>query len=47
MLKYCKKCVLPNTRPNIIFDKNQVCDGCSTSNQKSIEIDWQEREKNF
>ncbi len=46
-MKYCKKCVLPNTRPNITFDKNQVCDGCITSNQKSTEIDWQARENFF
>ena len=29
MIKWCKSCVLPNTRPNIIIDKDGVCNACN------------------
>ncbi len=27
-IKYCKKCVMPNTRPGIKFDEEGVCYPC-------------------
>ena len=41
-LKYCTKCLMPNTRPRIIFDKNGVCNACSYSQEKQ-NIDWDDR----
>ena len=28
-IKYCKKCVIPNTRPDINFDNLGVCSACN------------------
>ena len=37
-MKYCTKCVMPDTRPGIVFTEG-VCDGCrSFANQKTV--DW-------
>ncbi len=43
-LKYCKICILPNTRPNLIFDKTGICDGCKKIQKK---INWNLRLKEF
>ena len=43
-MKYCKKCVMPNTRPGIIFDKDGICSACRHSEQKE-RIDWKKRWK--
>lgn len=43
-MKYCKKCVQPDTRPRIVFDEEGVCYACRYA--ESIEnIDWGERQK--
>lgn len=28
---YCKKCLMPNTKPNLSFDKNGICAACNNS----------------
>lgn len=43
-MKYCKKCVQPDTRPGIKFDKEGVCPACRFA-EVSEKIDWQERQK--
>ena len=27
-MKYCKKCIMPDTRPDQIFNENGVCNAC-------------------
>lgn len=44
-MQYCKKCVLPDTRPNLNFDENGQCN-CGSSKTAPL-IDWQHREKLF
>lgn len=45
-MKYCKKCVMPDTRPGIVFDGEGVCSACrSYENRKNI--DWDARWKEF
>ena len=44
-IKYCKKCILPNTRPNLNIDEFGNCN-CNFS-EDAIEIDWEKREKLF
>ncbi|SKB95331.1 N-acetyl sugar amidotransferase [Lachnospiraceae bacterium] len=44
MMRFCKKCVMPNTRPHITFDKNGVCIACQ-NNEKKKKIDWDKRLK--
>lgn len=43
-LKYCKKCVMPSTRPRIVFDKDGVCSACRFQKRKKT-IDWNARKK--
>jgi N-acetyl sugar amidotransferase len=43
-MKYCTKCVMPDTRPKISFDKYGVCGACRASEYKKA-IDWTAREK--
>ena len=43
-IQYCKKCILPNTRPNLFIKENDlVCSVCSNTTKK---IDWKKRKKN-
>ena len=37
-MKYCTKCVMPDTRPGITFDENGVCSACqSYENRKKVD----------
>jgi N-acetyl sugar amidotransferase len=42
-MKYCKKCVQPDTRPGIVF-KDGVCGACLWEDEKK-KIDWSARER--
>lgn len=44
IMKYCKKCLQPNTRPGIMFDEEQICYACRYEESKQS-IDWLAREK--
>ncbi len=46
MIKFCKTCLMPNTRPRIVFNQEDICNACVHS-KKKIEIDWKSREKEF
>ena len=41
---YCKRCVLPNTKPGLILDHEGICSACRSVEQK-WEIDWEDRAK--
>ena len=41
-MKYCIKCLQPDTRPNIKFDKKGICPACNYYDQLG-DIDWEER----
>lgn len=43
-MKYCKKCLQPDTRPGIVFDEEQVCYACRYEENKK-DINWRERER--
>ncbi|MFC1667058.1 N-acetyl sugar amidotransferase [Candidatus Omnitrophota bacterium] len=43
-MKYCKKCVQPDTRPKIKFDENRICYACKFAEERKS-IDWGSREK--
>lgn len=43
-MKYCKKCLQPDTRPNILFDEKGVCYACLYEESKAS-IDWDARFK--
>ena len=42
MLTYCKKCVIPSTKPDLYLDTEGVCNACR-SYEKRQEIDWSVR----
>lgn len=44
MLRYCRACVMPETRPGVEFDENGVCNACNYHRNRS-RIDWDERER--
>lgn len=44
IMKYCKKCLQPDTRPGIKFDENGVCFACLWEEEKK-KIDWDARFK--
>jgi len=49
-IKYCKKCLFPDTKPDIYFDAEGVCDACRSAERKhGIEdnIDWDKRDRIF
>jgi len=43
-MKFCKKCVLPDTKPGMIFNEFGVCSACIAVSKK-YEIDWPSRRK--
>ena len=45
-MKYCKKCVMPDTRPGITFNEDGICSACQ-SYEKRKSIDWNARWKEF
>ena len=45
-MKWCKLCVLPDTRPNLIIDNGGICNACKLHKTKK-KIDWDNRRKNF
>jgi N-acetyl sugar amidotransferase len=45
-VQYCQVCVMPNTRPRIVFDDEGVCNACRNADDKRS-IDWDARELEF
>lgn len=45
-VRYCSRCLMPDTRPRIVFDENGVCNACHTADEKNA-IDWQARADEF
>ncbi len=41
-MRYCKKCLNPETRPRITFNADGVCNACNWAEKKKS-IDWQSR----
>ena len=45
-IKYCKKCILPSTKPDLEFDEDGVCQGCKAFvNRKKV--NWSKRKEEF
>jgi len=42
-MKYCKNCIMPDTRPDQIFDEDGVCNACK-SFKKNQNINWKARD---
>lgn len=46
-LRYCSRCVFPESKPDLFFDENGVCSACIGAEKKANEIDWEQRRKDF
>ena len=44
-VKYCRRCVISNQRPRIVFDGEGICSACRFAEIKSGGIDWPLREQ--
>ena len=45
-MKYCLRCILPDTRPGIVLDEEEVCSACRNFELRKT-IDWAARETAF
>ncbi len=43
-MRYCTKCIQPDTRPGIVFDEEGVCLACRAAELRAG-VDWSERER--
>ena len=41
-MKYCTKCLMPETRPRITFNSERLCNACQWNEEKKT-IDWDDR----
>ena len=46
-LKFCKSCLFPESKPDLLFDDEGICSACNASKNKDLEIDWEKRENDF
>jgi len=46
-MKYCEKCVTPNSRPRIKFNDDGICNACLNSYKKKVSINWASRKDEF
>ncbi|MBP0001031.1 MAG: N-acetyl sugar amidotransferase [Cyanobacteria bacterium SID2] len=44
MLVYCKRCVMPSTKPDLYFDKEGICSACRHYENR-VETDWESRKQ--
>tara|TARA_B100000029_G_scaffold240748_1_gene237939 strand:+ start:1510 stop:2637 length:1128 start_codon:yes stop_codon:yes gene_type:complete len=45
-MKYCKKCLYPDTKPGLNFDDEGICNAC-INNERKNQIDWDKRKREF
>lgn len=45
-MKYCTRCVMPETKPDLFFDDGGTCDACRSAQLKNS-IDWDKRQTEF
>ncbi len=45
-ITFCKTCLMPNTRPRVVFDEEGVCNACRHAERKKS-IDWEARRQEF
>lgn len=44
MLRYCIRCVMPDTKPDLLIDEEGVCNACR-SYENRANVDWSERKR--
>ncbi|MBF0640336.1 N-acetyl sugar amidotransferase [Pseudomonas protegens] len=43
-MTYCKRCVMPDTKPDLYIDDEGICSACRSYEQRN-EVDWDQRKK--
>lgn len=46
MITFCKRCVMPDTKPDLFFNEQGVCDACVSAEDKN-KVDWSSRRREF
>jgi N-acetyl sugar amidotransferase len=46
-LKFCTKCLFPETKPDLFFNEKGICSACQSAEMKIGEIDWETKKKDF
>lgn len=46
-IAYCRRCLMPNSRPRIVFDDEGVCNACRYAENKWKNVDWSARKNEF
>jgi N-acetyl sugar amidotransferase len=46
-VKFCKRCILPDTRPGLRIGPDGVCSACAAHEENSATVDWSERAEQF
>jgi len=41
-MKYCNRCVMPDTKPDLFIDEEGVCNACRSFEQREV-VDWNVR----
>ncbi len=44
MLRYCARCVMPDTKPDLQFDEEGICSACRAYERRA-EVDWKQRSR--
>lgn len=44
MLTYCKRCVMPDTKPDLLLDNEGICNACRSYENRKM-VDWDSRYK--
>lgn len=45
-MKYCRRCILPDTRPNLVIEADGICNACRSHGTRP-DIDWERRQSLF
>jgi N-acetyl sugar amidotransferase len=46
-VRYCQRCILPDTRPGLVLGPDGVCSACTSHRVKQEEVDWDARRQAF
>ena len=46
-MRYCRKCILPDTRPGLELGSDGVCSACRSHERRQTAVDWGERSRRF
>lgn len=46
-MRYCSRCILPDTRPALQIGPDGVCSACRAHTERRQSVDWPRREKEF